>query len=205
MKKAAAYEFRDIVLIAVFGALWGGVEMSLGGALHLLKIPMRGTFLAAFGIGIMLVGYGITRKPWFVFSTSLICCTIKLFSFSGFMLSPLLSILAEGILAEVLLRVLPVSRIGYIGAAFGVILYSTVHYFLAQGVLFGHSVYMLYLRLLESVSSFFNIPMTLGIVVLIVIIAIKLMLSLVVGWLAWDVQRELHERLPYLYLSRRGQ
>lgn len=196
------FETRDIILMAVFGALWGAVEMSLGGLLHLLQVPLRGAFLAAFGIGIALVGYGIARKPWFIMGMTVICCVLKLFSIGGFLLSPLLSIIIEGGIAEALMRVQTTTRRSFIITEFIVVLYSSVHYFLVQGLLFGKGIYKLYLKMLGEVSSFLHIPLSMVFALIAIILGFKVVLGILSGYVVWDLQRELHKRLPYLYLSR---
>ena len=44
-----------VAVVAVFGAVWGASEMSLGAILRSASIPMHGTFMTGIGIVIMLV------------------------------------------------------------------------------------------------------------------------------------------------------
>jgi len=46
---------RWIAVVAVFGAVWGATEMSLGALLRNMAIPMHGSLMAGIGIVIMLV------------------------------------------------------------------------------------------------------------------------------------------------------
>jgi len=43
------YRTQELVYIAVFGTIWGVVEMTLGSYLHVLNVPQAGTVLAAVG------------------------------------------------------------------------------------------------------------------------------------------------------------
>ena len=45
---------RELVILTVFGTLWGVVEISLGSLLHLLHLPMSGPWLAASGLAIAI-------------------------------------------------------------------------------------------------------------------------------------------------------
>ncbi|MGZ6346947.1 MAG: hypothetical protein ACXWNC_05195 [Anaerolineales bacterium] len=47
---------RELVTMAVFGALWGVVEISLGSVLHAIKIPLTGLALTAIGLLVALIG-----------------------------------------------------------------------------------------------------------------------------------------------------
>lgn len=46
---------RWIAAVAVFGAVWGAAEFTLGALLRLLAIPIHGSFMAGIGVIIMLV------------------------------------------------------------------------------------------------------------------------------------------------------
>lgn len=45
---------RTIAAVAVFGAVWGGVECSLGGVFRSVAIPIHGSLMAGIGVVIML-------------------------------------------------------------------------------------------------------------------------------------------------------
>jgi hypothetical protein len=44
-----------VAVVAVFGAVWGAAEISLGAILRNVSIPMHGTLMAGIGVVIMLV------------------------------------------------------------------------------------------------------------------------------------------------------
>ena len=50
----SSFTVRDLVYIAVFGALWGALEITLGAYLHVLFPPLADTFL----IGVIMAGLG---------------------------------------------------------------------------------------------------------------------------------------------------
>jgi len=45
------WSLRDWVYVAVFGALWGAVEITLGAYLHLIFPPLTNTFLNGLTLG----------------------------------------------------------------------------------------------------------------------------------------------------------
>ena len=48
---------RNLVTLAVFGALWGLSEISLGSVLKALDLPFSGTILATIGLVILAAAY----------------------------------------------------------------------------------------------------------------------------------------------------
>ena len=54
--RSDAFGVRDLVYVAIFGALWGGLEMTVGAYLHLIKLPLVGIVMGALGILLALVG-----------------------------------------------------------------------------------------------------------------------------------------------------
>ena len=49
------FSTRQLVTLAVFGTLWGVVEMSFGSVLKSLQIPFSGAVLASIGLLIVMV------------------------------------------------------------------------------------------------------------------------------------------------------
>lgn len=52
---ASPAQAQWVAVVAVFGAVWGGAEISLGAPLRSAAIPLHGTLMAGIGIVVMLV------------------------------------------------------------------------------------------------------------------------------------------------------
>ncbi|MCJ7579043.1 MAG: hypothetical protein MUP98_00740, partial [Candidatus Aminicenantes bacterium] len=50
---------------AVFGALWGAGETTLGAFLHATRIPLTGIIMASFGVIILTSGQMLIGRKWF--------------------------------------------------------------------------------------------------------------------------------------------
>lgn len=46
---------RNLILIAMFGAIWGLIEALAGGAMHLVRVPFSGTIMASVGFAILCI------------------------------------------------------------------------------------------------------------------------------------------------------
>ena len=77
------FSTKDLVTLAVFGALWGSVEMSLGAWLHAANVPFTGLLLSAVGVCIALIGYVFVPRAGAVFMISLVAAMLKAFSVGG--------------------------------------------------------------------------------------------------------------------------
>ncbi len=96
---------RDWVYIGLFGALWGGVELSLGSLLHMLFPPLAGTYftgliLGSIGCIIALTGYSFVPGRGTVLLIGCITAILKLISPGGIKIGPVVAILAESLLME---------------------------------------------------------------------------------------------------------
>src|SRR3990170_2052187 len=104
--------------MAVFGALWGFVEISLGSVLHAIRLPMTGLSLAAVGLIIALVGRVFVPKRGSTIFIGVIATILKLFSIGAIVIGPMIGILSEALLAELVLSLfVKPSRLAFVSAA----------------------------------------------------------------------------------------
>jgi len=67
-----------IIGILVFGSIWGFLEATLGGFLHLIIFPNKGAIMAGIGVTIMAAGLAIYRKPVFPLGVGIVAALFKL-------------------------------------------------------------------------------------------------------------------------------
>jgi len=96
---------NTLLIVLLFGSLWGAVEALFGGLLHVILPPTyQGKIMIALAIALMAIAVRQTRKPWIPFGMALIAAPLKLFSAVVFslpisapaILNPVFSILAQG-------------------------------------------------------------------------------------------------------------
>lgn len=97
------FSTRQLVVLAVFGALWGLVEISLGSVLHAIRMPMSGVVLSAIGLTIALMGRFFVPKAGSTLFIGIIAMILKLFSIGSVVVGPMIGILAAAIIAEIVL------------------------------------------------------------------------------------------------------
>ena len=82
---------RELATLAVFGGLWGVVEISLGSVLKTLNIPLSGVVLAAIGLTVALTGRVFVPKKGSTLFIGVIATFLKLFSLGGVIIGPMIA------------------------------------------------------------------------------------------------------------------
>jgi len=141
---------RFAATTAVFGAVWGALEMTVGAALHALHLPLAGLLLTALGLAVALMARRVFPARGIVLSVGVVAAFLKLFSFAAAApVSAAVAILAEAAVAEGVLLVLGTSRFAFAAAGAVAGLVPLPHFVLGQALLFGAGVLERYARLLE--------------------------------------------------------
>ncbi|MFC1911218.1 hypothetical protein ACFLXM_00905 [Chloroflexota bacterium] len=94
-----------IVGIVLFGSIWGLVEATLGGALHLVHFAYKGAITGGIGMAIMAAFVVTYRRPKLAFWIAVIAAMFKPLSaliygqpvFAPFVVNPASAILLEGL------------------------------------------------------------------------------------------------------------
>ena len=190
------WSVRDLVYVAIFGALWGGIEISLGAYLHVLKVPFIGIIRGALGLLLTLVGRLFVPRRGTVLMIGVVTAILKMLSLGGIILNPMIAILAESGLAELaLLAFRRPSRLAFaLAGALGV-LWSFGHPFLTQGLIAGRGIITVAGWTLEAGSRLLGIaPKAVG-WILLSLVVIHLAAGALAGTLAWEVGQAVKRRV----------
>jgi hypothetical protein len=96
---------RVVIGILVFGSIWGLIEATLGGALHLIHFTYKGAITGGIGMAIMAAFVVMYRRPKLAFCIAVIAALFKPLSaviygqpiFAPFVVNPASAILLEGL------------------------------------------------------------------------------------------------------------
>ncbi len=106
-----------LILVLLFGSLWGLVEATLGGYLHLIHLPQKGALMAGIGMSVMAAFVATSRKPGWVVGLGLVAASFKALDglilnvplYAPMVMNPALAIAMEalvfGVAASFFLRV----------------------------------------------------------------------------------------------------
>jgi hypothetical protein len=192
---------RDWVYIAVFGALWGAIEMTLGAYLHVIFPPLADTFL----LGVIMAGLGgiiaLTGRHFVPYTGSVlmigvVTALLKALSLGGVKIGPMVAIVVESLLMEAgLLLARQPTRWGFALAGALAVSWNFFHKFVMMRLLFGQGFYEVAVNMVKDGSKLLGLDVRYSIAILVVLFVIRLVVGAVAGWLAWDLGGAVRRRL----------
>lgn len=186
---------RELATLAVFGALWGLVEISLGSLLKSLHVPLSGAVLAAIGLFIALIGRVFVPKPGSTLFIGVIATLMKLFSLGGVIMGPMVGILTEALVVEIVLTAFgKPRRLAFMVAGGLGVTWVLVQPFITNPLLFGRTILVVWLDLLDLGSRLFGLSTNAFLWILLVFLSIHLLMGIFVGLASWSVARILRVR-----------
>ena len=189
---------RQLVYLGIFGALWGVVEMSLGSLLHILHVPMTGLFISSIGLMIAFIGrYFVPRRGSTLFIGA-IAALLKMVSLGGIVIWPMIAILMEAVVGELILSAFgtPHRTAFVVAGALGVF-YSLIHPFLSQGLLAGRGALFVWEMLIEQGGRAFNLSPHAPAFILGIFALLYLAAGVIAGIMAWNIARLVGQRLAF--------
>lgn len=192
---------RDWVFIGLFGALWGALELSLGSVLHVLFPPLTNTFfvgliMAAIGCAVALSGRLFVPHRGSILMIGVITAVLKAFSLAGAKIGPVVAILAESLLMEVALILLPSEKAtSFAVAGMLALSWNFFHRFVMMRLLYGKSVVEVGLKMARNGSRLLGIREDLFLVVLAVLLLVRLAAGALAGLLARSLGGKIRERV----------
>ena len=191
------WSIRELVTLAVFGALWGVAEMSFGALLHSLRFPLTGMAMGAIGMLIALTGYRFVPRRGAVLTIAVVSALLKLLSIGADVFSPMLAIAVEGLLAEFGLALggprptrLALSLAGALG-----VLWSFAHHFVLQTLTAGSGMFEIYLQSFSAGARLLHLDPQIVPAVLLALTALHLGAGALAGLLAHGLGEQVARRL----------
>ena len=195
------FTVRDWVYIAVFGTLWGALEMTLGAYLHVIFPALANTFftgliMAGLGGIIALVGRYFVPKIGAVIGIGIITTMLKALSLGGATIGPIVAILAEVILMEIaLLSKASPTRWRYMLAGGLAVSWNFFHKFIMMRLLYGKGITEVYMKMVKDGSQILGLDVNLAVLIVVVLFLFRVVVGAVAGWIGWDLGRLVARRM----------
>jgi len=187
---------RELVTMAVFGALWGLVEISLGSVLHAVNLPLNGMLLSVIGVLIASIARLFVPRRGSTIFIGVVATVLKLFSIGNILIGPMVGILTEALIAELILDAFPKpSRFAFISACAGAALWTVVQPFVTGVLLFGRNLLVVWLDMLDMGGRLFGLSSQATLWIVLALVALHLVVGGLGGWLAWKLGLILKIRL----------
>ncbi len=204
MKHSEAHPTRDTVLIGVFGALWGLMEVTLGVTLKGLRIPMGGALLTAVSAIIFLTGRYFVPRRGSILMMGAVAAILKIFSIGTVIAGPFLAILIEAAMGELLISLLGIHRLSYLLTSVILVLYTIVHPFFSQGLIFGVGIYKIYLETFTRFAEILGIGLHHLLWVALGYAGVHVLLGVLAGWIAFSLPRRVEAEHRQMQSQREG-
>lgn len=181
---------RELATLAVFGALWGLIEISLGSVLKTLNVPLSGVVLSSIGLMIALVGRVFVPRRGSTLFIGVIAMLLKLFSLGGVIIGPMVGIFTEALVAEIVLTLMgnPRRMALTLAGAMGVT-WVLIQPFITAPLLFGRTLFTVWLDLLDRGEQLLGLDPSAALWIVLAMLAIHLVIGSVCGWISWDIAR----------------
>jgi len=195
------FTVRELVYIAIFGAIWGALEVTLGSYLHVIFPPLADTFvvglvMASVGMVVALIGRLFVPRTGSVLMIGIVTAILKMISIGGVKVGPLGAILIESLLAELALFVARTPRRwSFVFAGALATSWNFFHKFIFMWLLFGKGVYEIYLKMIAEGARLLRIDLRYGLVIIVALLLVRVVVGGLAGWLAWDLGRAVRARL----------
>ncbi len=85
---------------ALYGTLWGAVELTAGTVLKLSRLPLAGTLLAVVGLACLVTLRRLQPRVGVCLLAGVVAAFLKVFALGGLVIGPMVGILGEALLVE---------------------------------------------------------------------------------------------------------
>lgn len=196
-KERPGRRIRELIYAALFGALWGALEITVGSYLHTLlppgTAPLVGPVMAAIGLTVALIGRHFAPYRGSLLLMGAVAALLKVIGPGTVRWGPLLGILIEAGSAElVLLLARRPRRVIYVIAA-AVAVASTLGQRFLLALIFAEGLGTAWRGMIYEGGKM--VGLTWAAAILGILLAVNLALGALAGELAWEVGRGAERRL----------
>lgn len=169
---------------ALFGCLWGALELSLGSVLHLSRLPFSSLAMAAVGLACLLTLRRLSPVAGVCLAAGAVAVVVKVFGIGGLYPGPLIGIAAEAALVEIATGLLPASAGATAGGAL-VFAWGPLQRLATTRIVAGREAFEAVLALAARGAGSLGLEQVGVVWAFAAMVATVSAVGAVVGWLAW--------------------
>ncbi len=194
------FSLRELVMIGIFGALWGVIEVSFGSVLHWAHIPFKGAILGGGGVLILMIGRLFVPHRGATLAMGIVTAFLKMFSLGQFVLPQMLAIFMEALLAEAVLSLFgQPSRRSFMLAGAAATSWNFFHPILTWGILAGQGIVTWFTETINNGAALLGISPDAVLLIAAIMIGIYAGSGLIGGLLGWQVGQRVMARQVTLF------
>jgi hypothetical protein len=180
---------------ALFGALWGVAEASLGTALKATQLPLTGLLLASLGVLCLLTARRLHPAFGVSLATGAVAAFVKVFSLGGLVIGPVAGIVAEAAFVEIAMTVTASSGLGAVLGGALALAEAPLQMAVTAVLITGPTVGVSLAKAARTLAGALGVPGASVGVVLAGIAGACALLGALVGGLSWRVAGRVARRL----------
>lgn len=184
---------NNTIFVAVFGAFWGISESTLGSFLHLVQFPLSGLLLGQLGMLILLNASRLHYRKGNIILMGMIAALIKAVAIATVKIGPIIGIMSEAVLIELMLSVFGSRRSVFIASGMLVSMIPAVMKIVTKTIYLGMSFLEYLVDFIDYLSELFGFAAGWYLVGLYILI--HLSTGAVAGWLSWKISSDIQRRL----------
>ncbi|HBH17593.1 MAG TPA: hypothetical protein DDX14_01355, partial [Cyanobacteria bacterium UBA9579] len=182
---------KEIAYIAVFGALWGSLEVTIGMFLHNMNIPFSGLILTLIGAFIALTCVRLINRRRAILYTAFIAAILKMLSFTTIKLGPMIGIITAASISQITILILNINLISYIISAGLTACAPFLQFLVGHSIIYSPKIFNIYQDFLNLLGHR-NLDIT---TIIIIIVALHFVLGCIIGLCAWQFSTLLIKRI----------
>jgi len=187
---------KEIILLALFAAVWAVIEINLGLLLKIIKLPFYGTILTFIGLLILVLARTTVPKRGTAILMGICVAFLKLIYLGGIAIYPVIGILMEVILVEIVFQTNKHNKRQIMTASIMAISWSLLHLFFVFGILAGWGFVRVFELIVERGASLLGIAEHQALLIFFVILLFHLIIGILGGLLNWKLKQMVFKRLP---------
>ena len=188
-------DVRPWTYAALFGALWGAIEATLGTTVHLGKLPLRGTIMGLAGLLCLVCLRRLQPRPGVCLLAGIVAIFLKIFTLGGLYPGPIIGIGIQALALELALTGSGGRAIGAAIGGFVALATNPLQKLVTMWVVAGSEAVRSYLRLLQEGAASIGLEGLDPIVVVTAIAATTGAVGAAGGLWAWWVAGRVMRRL----------
>jgi hypothetical protein len=186
---------RPWTYAALFGALWGATEATLGTALYLSKLPMRGTIIGLAGLLCLVCLRRLQPRPGVCLLAGGVAIFLKIFTLGGLYPGPIIGIGIQALTLELALTAAGGRAVGAAIGGFLALATNPLQMVVTMWVVMGGEAVRSYLLLLQEAAAAVGLGNTRPEVVFAMVVVGKGLIGVAGGFWAWGVGGRVIRRL----------
>lgn len=137
--------------VTAFGALWGGLELTLGTFLHTLHVPKTGFIMVSLSVVLLIAQRQVYPARGSSIATAVVAAAIKSLSPGGIILGPIFGILSEALVVELVLLLSPRSVILSVLGGGLAVFWSQVQSIFKKWIYYGNDIWEIFYTLVRKI------------------------------------------------------